>query len=409
MGLQSGRISTSNNITSNSVSSQIQPMYGVVYEAITNTGSDTAKSKGLDSASTIGSIRFRLLSDSSININTDEQLPIAYPFDKNSITLPTKNEIVIIHSFGRNYHYSRVGGGPTPNLNALTNLISNEFDNEIKIDSSNDAKGYQNVSSTGIQRTDKKSGKSDFDGYGEYFTYNSDIHKLKLYEGDTLLESRFGQSIRFSGYNNSENKFAPTITIRNGENSDSLQSEIGTSTEENINKDGNIIFLGSGEKLLEWTLPTTNEKESFFNYPSELKGNQILLSSDRIILSAKTAEMIFASKGDIGFITDGQFSIDTNRGINITTKDNIFIDTKNKDLNITQGDGVIFLGTKGETEPAAKGQTLVDLLGEMLDLISQQIYVTPAGPSAPGPTSVAQFAALKAKLNSMLSANVKLK
>ena len=409
MGLQSGRISTSNNITSNSVSSQIQPMYGVVYEAITNTGSDTAKSKGLDSASTIGSIRFRLLSDSSININTDEQLPIAYPFDKNSITLPTKNEIVIIHSFGRNYHYSRVGGGPTPNLNALTNLISNEFDNEIKIDSSNDAKGYQNVSSTGIQRTDKKSGKSDFDGYGEYFTYNSNIHKLKLYEGDTLLESRFGQSIRFSGYNNSENKFAPTITIRNGENSDSLQSEIGTSTEENINKDGNIIFLGSGEKLLEWTLPTTNEKESFFNYPSELKGNQILLSSDRIILSAKTAEMIFASKGDIGFITDGQFSIDTNRGINITTKDNIFIDTKNKDLNITQGDGVIFLGTKGETEPAAKGQTLVDLLGEMLDLISQQIYVTPAGPSAPGPTSVAQFAALKAKLNSMLSANVKLK
>ena len=47
MGLQSGRIGTSNNITSNSVSSQIQPMYGVVYEAITDAGSDTAKSKGL--------------------------------------------------------------------------------------------------------------------------------------------------------------------------------------------------------------------------------------------------------------------------------------------------------------------------------------------------------------------------
>ena len=255
----------------------------------------------------------------------------------------------------------------------------------------------------------KKVVNLNFDGYGEYFTYNSNIHKLKLYEGDTLLESRFGQSIRFSGYNNSENKFAPTITIRNGENSDSLQSEIGTSTEENINKDGNIIFLGSGEKLLEWTLPTTNEKESFFNYPSELKGNQILLSSDRIILSAKTAEMIFASKGDIGFITDGQFSIDANRGINITTEDNIFIDTKNRDLNITQGEGVIFLGTEGDTEPAAKGQTLVDLLGEMLDLISQQIYITPAGPSAPGPTNIAQFTSLKAKLNSMLSANVKLK
>ena len=409
MGLQSGRISTSNNTISNSLGFANQPSYGVVYEVLTDVGSETAKAKGLGTSVTIGCIRFRLLSDNSININSVEQLSIAYPLDKNSLTLPTRNEIVIIHSFGGNKHYSRIGGDVTPNLNANIDLISKKFDKEIKVDSSNDATNYQNVSSTGISRTNKNSGKSDFDGYGEYFTDNSNIHKLKLYEGDTLLESRFGQSIRFSGYNNSENKFAPTITIRNGENSDSLQSEVGTSTEENINKDGNIIFLGSGERLLEWTLPTTNAKESFFNYPSELKGNQILLSSDRIILSSKTAEMIFASKGDVGFITDGQFSIDANRGINITTKDNIFIDTKNRDLNITQGDGVIFLGTGGETEPAAKGQTLVDLLGEMLDLIAQQIYVTPAGPSAPGPTNVAQFSSLKAKLNSMLSNNVQLK
>jgi hypothetical protein len=45
----------------------------------------------------------------------------------------------------------------------------------------------------------------------------------------------------------------------------------------------------------------------------------------------------------------------------------------------------------------------------MLDLITQQIYVTPAGPTAPGPTNIAQFASLKAKLNSMLSNNVQLK
>jgi|13_taG_2_1085334.scaffolds.fasta_scaffold23977_3 hypothetical protein len=413
MGLTAGRISTSNNITSNSVSSQIQPLYGVVYEVITDTGSDTAKSKGLDTAASIGSIRFRLLSDNSTNMNTNEQLPVAFPFDKNSITLPTKNEIIIIHSFGGNYHYSRVGGGITPNLNALTNLISNQLDNEIKLDSSSDAATYQNVSSTGISRTNKNSGKSDFDGYGEYFTDNSNIHKLKLYEGDTLLESRFGQSIRFSGYNNSENKFAPTITIRNGENPDSLQSNVGTSTEENINKDGNIIFLGSGEKLLEWTLPTTNAKESFFNYPSELKGNQILLSSDRIILSAKASQMIFASKEDMGFITDGQFSIDTTKGINVTADDNIYFDIKgNRDFQITtSGGGSISLGSteEDELEAAAKGETLVELLGEMLDLIAQQIYVTPAGPSAPGPTSVAQFASLKAKLNSMLSSTVQLK
>jgi len=413
MGLQSGRLSTSNNTIPNSVGFSNQPSYGVVYEVLTDTGSETAKAKGLGTSVTIGCIRFRLLSDNSININSVEQLSIAYPLDKNSLTLPTRNEIVIIHSFGGNKHYSRIGGDVTPNLNANTNLISEKFDNEIKVDSSNDATNYQNVSSTGISRTNKNSGKSDFDGYGEYFSDNSNIHKLKLYEGDTLLESRFGQSIRFSGYNNSENKFAPTITIRNGENPDSLQSEIGTSTEENINKDGNIIFLGSGEKLLEWTLPTTNAKESFIDYPTELKGNQILLSSDRIILSAKTSEMIFASKGDIGFITDSKFTIDTTKGINVTANEAIYFDVTNDfDFYVTcSGGGAISLGStkEDELEPAAKGQTLVDLLGEMLDLVAQQIYVTPAGPSAPGPTSVAQFASLKAKLNSMLSSTVQLK
>jgi hypothetical protein len=67
------------------------------------------------------------------------------------------------------------------------------------------------------------------------------------------------------------------------------------------------------------------------------------------------------------------------------------------------------LGTDGDLEAAPKGETLVSLLSEMLDLISQQIYVTPAGPTSPGPTNVAQFAALKTKLNSMLSNNVQLK
>jgi len=413
MGLQPGRISTSNNTIQNSIGFANQPSYGVVYEVLTDVDSETAKAKGLGTSVTIGCIRFRLLSDNSININSVEQLSIAYPLDKNSLTLPTRNEIVIIHSFGGNKHYSRIGGDVTPNLNANTDLISKKFDKEIKVDSSNDATNYQNVSSTGISRTNKNSGKSDFDGYGEYFTDNSNIHKLKLYEGDTLLESRFGQSIRFSGYNNSENKFAPTITIRNGENPDSLQSDVGSSTEENINEDGNIIFLGSGEKLLEWTLPTTNAKESFFNYPTELKGNQILLSSDRIILSAKASQMIFASKEDMGFITDGQFSIDTTKGINVTADDNIYFDIKgNRDFQITtSGGGSIALGStnKFELEPAVKGKTLVKLLSEFMLIVAQQIFVTPAGPSAPGPTNNPKINKIHSELNTILSSNVQIK
>ena len=118
---------------------------------------------------------------------------------------------------------------------------------------------------------------------------------------------------------------------------------------------------------------------------------------------------MFASKGDTGFITDGQFSIDATKGINITTDNHIFIDTHNRDINLTVGGGTIALGTDGEMEAAPKGETLIDILGEMLDLITQQIYVTPSGPTAPGPTNIAQFASLKAKLNTILSNTVQLK
>ena len=36
---------------------------------------------------------------------------------------------------------------------------------------------------------------SDSKQYGDYFEADEKIHRLKLYEGDTLLESRFGQSM----------------------------------------------------------------------------------------------------------------------------------------------------------------------------------------------------------------------
>ena len=379
----------------------------IVYSVILDENHPKIKSGELTVAD-VGSVECRLLNDI-----TGESLLIARPLDSTVTILPIRNQTVFVQKLGSGYVYTQISKGFSPNVSDSDNSISTLFnESQSAAASGNKAEGYSNVSSTGIARSNT-SDVNDFDGYGDYFTEEVGIHKLKLYEGDVLFQSRFGQSIRLSGYNNSENKFFPTLTIRSGESPENRKKDSDVLVEENVNDDGNIIFLGSGEKLLEWTLPTTNAKESFFDYPSELKGNQILLSSDRIILSAKTSQMIFASKKDMGFITDGKFSIDTTAGINVTADDNIYFDIKgNRDFQITtSGGGAISLGSTkdDELEPAAKGQTLVDLLGEMLDLISQQIYVTPAGPSAPGPTSVAQFASLKAKLNSMLSSTVQLK
>lgn len=382
---------------------------GVVYKIILDVDDDILSDLEIVDelkSKYIGAIQFRQSGTSS---KRDEALSLALPKDKTNISIPTVNEtVIIINSPGGGYVYERIIGSPIPNLNTSTDEITSTQKKE-KAANTNTASQYSKVQSTGITRSESSLDDTDTSKLGSYFEPQLNIHKLRLYEGDYLIESRFGQSIRFSGYNNSENSFSPTITIRNGESGESLDQNIGLSTEEDVNNDGNIIFLGSGQRLLNYTLPVDNSYESFFNYPSELTGNQILLNSDRIILSAKNAEMIGVAKKDIGFITDGQFSIDASRGINITTDDNIFVDTKDRDFNIDIGSGTIALGTDGDLEAAPKGETLVSLLGELIDLISQQIYVTPAGPTSPGPTNVAQFSALKTKLNSMLSNNVQLK
>jgi hypothetical protein len=382
---------------------------GVVYKVILDiddTLLDDLEINDTSKPQYIGAIQFRL---NSTVTKADDEPSIAFPKDNNNIALPTVNEVVrITNSEGGGFLYQRTTTSASPNTNAS--------DSEIKFTSKkesgstgNKANDYSRVQSTGISRTDNSNDDTDFSKLGKYFEPNENIHKLRLYEGDNIIESRFGQSIRFSGYNNADNIFSPSVIIRNGENGESLTSGDGNSTEEDINKDDAIICLSSGDRLLNYTLPITNTKESFINYPNELKGNQILLNSDRLIFSARTAEMIFVSKKDTGFITDGQFSIDTTGGINITSDASIFVDTKDTDINIDIGNGTVFLGTDGDLEAAAKGETLVALLGEMLDLIVQQIYVTPAGPTSPGPTNIAQFSALKTKLNSMLSNNVQLK
>jgi hypothetical protein len=252
--------------------------------------------------------------------------------------------------------------------------------------------------------------------FGKYYESQQNIHKLKLYEGDSLIESRFGQSIRFSGFNNAKNKFSPTIIIRNRESSNNIKLGETQSVEEDVNLDGTIIALTSGEHQLGFIPGTVDDKgkgdfktkpESFEDYPTKLIGDQLLLNSGRIILSAKSGEMIFYSKKNYGFISDGSMSIDNQGGIDISVGDNINIITNDRDINFVTGNGTMFFGSV-DLEPMVKGQQLVDILSELIDAIGQQQYLTPSGPSALGPVNSPDFGMIKSKLNSLLSQRTQL-
>ncbi len=410
MPLQSGQAGAAKSAQSSGESTS--KGQGIVYTVILDETHPYLKNnddaQGQES-SYIGAIQFRYVGQQTPD---EASLPIAFPLDKNIKTLPLRNESVeIVQGQGGQVYYKRIGQEVSPNANSEPTIISNLFD--PKPLNSENSKNYSKVQSTGISRTNKDE-STKYDGYGDYFEVQQGIHKLKLYEGDTLFESRFGQSIRFSGYNNGtgkNRKFSPTIILRNNENSESKKKDINVGAEEDINRDGSIIAMTSEQYQLPFLPGTVDDKgstdfetkpESFENYPQKLIGEQILLNSDRIILSAKKAEMIFYSKKNYGFISDGGLSIDNKGGIDVSVKDNIHIVTNNRDVAIHSGKGSIFLGNEN-LEPMVKGQQLVDLLAELIDAIVAQNYLTPSGPTKIGPENVPAFRSIKSKLNNILS------
>ena len=418
MGLQNASVTNALNNRFGTKDTTLSK-FGVVYSVILDETHPKIKQSQNDSFDSriVGCVEFRYQNDFTTN---DKDLSIAYPFDKNFLNLPTKNEVVeIIQSNSGPILYKRIGAEPSPNVNAQVDLISKVFATNSGQSAQKTTSDYSKVSQTGITKSNS-SDNLKYDGYGKYFKPQK-THKLKLYEGDTLIQSRFGQSIRFSAYNNDKNTYSPTIIIRNSQNEVSKKEDISKLVEEDINKDGSTIAITSNQYQLAFQPGTVSDKGSsdfetkpntFKAYPSKLIGDQILINSGRIILSAKNAEMIFYSKKNYGFISDGAMSIDNKLGINVNVNDTIDVKTNDRDIRFVTGNGKIYLGKYGpagnDGAPIQKmvmGGELVKVLKDLIDAITKQQYATPCGPSALGPTNVADFNLIKTTLNKILSNN----
>jgi len=375
----------------------------VVYSVILDENHPEIK-EGRRTIADVGSIQCRLVSDIQNN-----ELIFARPLDSSVTILPLRNQTVFIQKLGSEYIYTQISKGLSPNTSNAENLISSLFPATQETDTRNKSKNYSKVSSTGITRSNTNS-VNDFDGFGDYFGAEEGIHKLKLYEGDTLFQGRFGQSIRLSGYNNPENSFSPTLILRNGESPLSRQKPDNVIIEEDVNRDDSIILLSSNQYQLPFQPGNVDDNgstdfettpQSFKNYPNDLKGNQILLNSGRLIFSAKSSEMIFYSKGNYGFISDGELSIDNKFGIKANVNDDINITTNDRDVNINSGNGNINLGNK-DLESLVRGETLVQLLTELISGIEALTVISPSGQTSP-PVNIATFTKIKGQLNTIKS------
>jgi hypothetical protein len=202
---------------------------------------------------------------------------------------------------------------------------------------------------------------------GENFK-EANVKQLQPFEGETLIEGRFGNSIRlgtsYTNYNiyqtnptfKTNNNGAPILILRNGTTPSSAGK---TYTTEDIDKDNSSIYLTSVQQLTSFkasqrgigagTLPLTQ-----FNQP------QIALSSNRIVLNAKTERILLISKTDV-IIATPKWQIQMDR---LVTLIETFITEVNKVLTSPQPVQVGPTGT-GTVSPAVNTPLLVQILAEL--------------------------------------------
>lgn len=389
---------------------------GIVVDVILDETHPRIKDKNSDSekifsTKDLSEFAYAIIRPISDKTTPVEQLKAYPPYSSYEMDIPINGEVVELVDVAGITYYCRIPGVFLNKGNSNENRLNDVYPDK---DKTNKSQNYSTANQTGTALGNSSNAIST-GKFGKYFSYNP-INKLKLYEGDKLIQTRFGQSIRFSGYNNANNVFSPTIIIRNRQNSQSLTNlKEGDLTEEDVNNDGSVIVMSSGEYQIPFVATTSITPNKFSSYPNPLKGDDhMLINSGKIIISSKTGEMIFHSKGNYGFISDGKFSIDGGLGADLDfgSDVNITTDRNSSNVSIKTGDGKIFLNTNESgkspntdkaSEPLVRGNTLKELLETMIDLIVEQVYKTPSGPTAIGPENRTDFNALKRRLKEMLS------
>jgi len=341
----------------------------------------------------------------------------AFPLDKNLFTFPIQGEtVLIIQNENENFWlpYS-VTQYPNFREDYKTSESSGERNLE-KSDSSSKSSDYKENKQTGTPNNTEASQQSK-KSQDKKYEVKDKIKFLKPKEGDTIISGRVGNTIRFSEFFLTEDgkTSSPSIFIRNKQNPDLDSKKIGELIEEDINKDGSSIYITSNKVKNPFKETTKKEKVGFTGYPSssDLIGDQIFINSDRILLSSKVKEFIIFGKSNTGIITDGRFSVDALKEIYMHNEDNITLHTKQgKQIFLnSNSSGKVFLGKDGSSgDDGAAVQNMVlagelkKILEDLIDEINKQVFLTPCGPSATGPTNASAFTGIRSRLKVFYSA-----
>ena len=198
----------------------------------------------------VGTIFYAHIENKKGSINP-EVLPKAVPLFSFQKYYPLKNEIVLIltgdiedsdgNSLRHQYYLPSINLGNNPHHNAAP--TGNRIEN---------SGNYNNTLDGHTKNSENESLDLDF---GYYFQEKDYIRSLRPFEGDNILEGRFGNSIRLGSTTKKQNPWSqrgensdPIIVIRNGQFNNPENTTFNHNVE-NINLDASSIYLTSNQSI----------------------------------------------------------------------------------------------------------------------------------------------------------------
>lgn len=331
-----------------------------------------------------------------------EVLTWAIPMD-HSLELPLKNEIVYVTKYFEQLYYKKLN-----TRNFVNNNVDFRYEKKYGLNDGLNAIGPESYT----RSKDLPDPNKNYRGaVGDYFITNDNIRHIRKNEGDTVLESRFGQSIRFNGFVGNKiidsagvyNSYPsgsgnPCLFIRNRQRDLDIKTfpnekNVGSNIMEDINHDGSSLQMTSGKYISDWDKDTVlikpfevNSLENArfsptgsteFIYP-ELSGDQIVMQSDRIILSARKNEFFLCSKYRFSTFTDSEYTVDADGQIVMTSNTHFHINSP-----------YIFLGDYGAfDQPIMLGTVTTKWLYDLIEWLKTHTHIykhTHPGSGQPSP------------------------
>jgi len=307
----------------------------------------------------VGTVVFR-----KVKGGTYRSTGFAKPYFPNFCNYPLRNELVYIFSLPSSdiqenleqeayYYITPLNIWSNQHHNAIPNIIENKDIPE------SEQRDYLQTQAGASKTISDNPTSLDL---GNYFVEQSNIKPLKKFEGDIIVESRVGSSLRFgttvrnngealSNWSTGSFNGQPITILRNGQG---LQGQVGfLPTEENINNDNSSIYLTNGQQIpLEPS--SVRDYYSYKKLPKPAKdyrGDQIILNSGRLFLNSKTDSIFLSSP----------------QSINLNSQKTLNVDTEEVSIQAEK----ILLGSKDAKEPVLYGELTEDVLLSIIALLEQ--------------------------------------